>query len=256
MCRATLFDGEEHVLGGALERYTDEKFKNLLQDTEQSGSNNKDTSNLTKSASIMQPIQHSSISAPASSTPPPPPPPPPPFLINFGSMPPPPPPPPPPFLPFNFSDSNNQVSLNINKNTDKKSSIENLGNNNMNTSNRNNNTNSGTNQADQENKLPQQCVPKASSKMKQLIWSKIHPNRILGKQNLWTKFKSRFEEQSTTEAEKSVAYFQEIEEYFKTSENPRAESQYKDPNLKETKIWNSSEKVDNFKYKDAILSNI
>lgn len=222
VCRATVFDRDEHVIGVTLERYADEKFKNLLQEPEK---------NLVKpeSTAIMQSF----------TTPPPAPP-----------LPPPPPPPPPPFLPLNFfqetHNSNQQDCDNSNNNKkeiDNDTARNEAQNSTQNTENNQSNIITNINEIS-ELILPQQCVPKANTKMIKCIWSKIHPNRIIGKQNLWTKFTNRFEEQSTNDTDdKNVTYFQEIEEYFKTSENPRAEAQIKDPNLKETKIWNSSEKV-------------
>ncbi len=215
VCRATLLEDENNIVigGNALERYTDEKFKNLLNDL------NKEMQN--------QPI------------PPTPPPPPPPPLPTFLKI----PPPPPPFLSYIQNDTNSTNIINKSDTITQKTTTTSttISSNNFNT----NSTNLSLNQTESDENivLPQQCVPKANSKMKQLIWSKIHPNRILGRQNLWTKFKNRYEEQISTESDKNSAYFQEIEEYFKTSENPRAESQCKDPNLRENKIWNSSEKV-------------
>jgi len=224
VCRATLLEDENKIVlgGSALERYTDEKFKNLLNDL------NKE----------MHQQQHSILPT----CPPPPPPPPPPPLPTFLKI----PPPPPPFLSFiqNDTNKNSTSKFNNNKSTTPPTTttITNpatINNNNLNK----NSTNVNQIESDENIVLPQQCVPKANAKMKQLIWSKIHPNRILGRQNLWTKFKNRYEEQISTECDENLNYFQEIEEYFKTSENPRAESQCKDPNLRENKIWNSSEKV-------------
>lgn len=34
--------------------------------------------------------------------------------------------------------------------------------------------------------LPQQATPKPKSKMKTINWNKIHPNKVLGKHNIWT----------------------------------------------------------------------
>ena len=123
--------------------------------------------------------------------------------------------------------------------------------------------NSKSNQ--EQEKLPQQCVPKAQAKMKQLIWSKIQPNKILGKQSIWTRFKncdlfSALDRDQNTE-QKSLDnqqnFFQEIEEFFRTSENPRAEQQSKDPNLKENKsIWHSSEKINLLDNKRSLNINI
>ena len=112
-----------------------------------------------------------------------------------------------------------------------------------------------------EEKLPQQCVPKAQSKMKQFIWSKIQQDRIVGKQSIWTKFKSNyalneFYCETNSGADRDEGFFHEIEDFFKTSENPRAESQYKDPNLKETKVWNSSEKINLLDGKRSLNINI
>lgn len=37
-----------------------------------------------------------------------------------------------------------------------------------------------------ETVLPQQATPKPKSKMKTINWNKIHPNKVLGKRNIWT----------------------------------------------------------------------
>jgi hypothetical protein len=103
--------------------------------------------------------------------------------------------------------------------------------------------------SDEEKLLPQQCVPKPTNKMKQIIWSKIHPNRIIGQQNMWTKFKCEHENQKTLDrngiVEENPNYFHEIEEYFKLNEIvPKSEVELaKEANFKETKSWNNHEKV-------------
>jgi hypothetical protein len=113
-------------------------------------------------------------------------------------------------------------------------------------------------------KLPQQCVPKPHAKMKQLAWSKIHSNRIMGKENLWTKLKEHEQQSSSSNLSERMpillaedsSFFAEIEEFFKVSENPRAEAQFKDPNLRETKNWHSSEKINLLDSKRSLNINI
>jgi hypothetical protein len=101
----------------------------------------------------------------------------------------------------------------------------------------------------EEKLLPQQCVPKPTNKMKQVIWSKIHPNRIIGQQNMWTKFKCEHENQKIIDrnglVEENSNYFHEIEEYFKLNEIvPKSEVELaKEANFKETKSWHNHEKV-------------
>lgn len=97
-------------------------------------------------------------------------------------------------------------------------------------------------------KLPQQRVPKPSNKMRQLTWSKIPPNRIVGKENLWTKYLN----EEIVERE-NLTFFQEIEELFKTNDY----SQTKDLSLlKETKLWNSSDKINLLDSKRSLNINI
>ena len=84
VCRATLLEDENNIVigGNALERYTDEKFKNLLNDL------NKEMQN-----QLIPP------------TPPPPPPPPLPTFLKI-------PPPPPPFLSYIQNDTNSTNIIN------------------------------------------------------------------------------------------------------------------------------------------------
>lgn len=228
--RATLFDRDENVIGGALERYADEKFKLLISETNKEKMQQQqqlEQTQLNEQILELKELPQEALFLPPAPAPPAPPPPPP--L----------PPPPPPLLLLNFS----QEPFRQHHHVFAKDS-----------------TQSGSKVQYESNStddfiLPQQCVPKANTKMKQLIWSKIHPNRIIGKQNLWTKYKARIEEQ-LNDTDKNNMFFHEIEEYFKTSENPRAESQYKDPNLKETKVWNSSEKINLLDSKRSLNINI
>lgn len=237
VCRATLLDREEHTLSDALERYTEEKFNNLT-------------------------------------TKPPPPPPAPPLPSTVPA----PPPPPPPFSDTiftgcaNFSEElkNRSFQSEANKAIRQKAGADECTNNNNNadksTTALDNNKPNGPQAkaviAIIEEKLPQQCVPKAQTKMKQFIWSKIQQDRIVGKQSIWTKFKSNYStnefctSESNDNSDRDEGFFQEIEDFFRTSENPRAESQYKDPNLKETKIWHSSEKINLLESKRSLNINI
>jgi hypothetical protein len=149
--------------------------------------------------------------------------------------PPPPPPPPPPLPPQSFFKPQDLASLNNSLYSDEGK-------------NGSRHYEMNTVKQNSDIKLPQQCVPTPKMKMKQLTWSKIPPNRIIGKPNLWTKFlKSNHhnavdcnENNLTSDGQK---YFQMIEDFFKTSENPHAESHRKDPNLRENRIWTSNEKV-------------
>jgi hypothetical protein len=221
VCRATVFNKEENSLY-TLERYTDEKLKSLIGSTESGPSQ-----------------------IPAAPPLPPPPPPAPPM--------------PPSFLTSNKSRSiEEEISRSlksVNKLTNSEAGNIKSGLSGGNGSNlpRNNSNENGLSSIESV-KLPQQCVPKPHAKMKQLTWSKIHTNRIVGKENLWTKLKQADAETTksefkTSESERALllgedsSFFNEIEEFFKVSENPRAESQFKDPNLRETKNWHSSEKV-------------
>jgi hypothetical protein len=318
------------MIGGTLERYTEEKLKNLLltqtlteanklnetcaaRESSSTSSNSiklsesPSSTSSSSSFSIQSTSIHSSpISAATTSAPAPPPPPPPPPL--------------PPFLPplisfvsskikslddesyensksslsddtttnsstMNSSNiisiaSNHQNNTGVGSSSSYSSSNDNNSASNINSSQTTptgsaninfaclNNGNSSSNEViylnsnELNNKLPQQCVPKPSMKMKSLIWSKIHPNRIIGKQSLWTKFKSQYEQNGLLDYDtdctsvESLNYFQEIEEFFKTSENPRAESQCKEPNLRETKLWNSSEKINLLDSKRSLNINI
>jgi inverted formin-2 len=96
--------------------------------------------------------------------------------------------------------------------------------------------------------------------MKQLTWSKIPPQRIIGKQNLWTKFYSLSREplvyDEYSSSRESIQYFNAIEDYFKTSDNPNAEATRKDPNLKEHKMWTSNEKINLLDNKRSLNINI
>lgn len=89
--------------------------------------------------------------------------------------------------------------------------------------------------------------------MKQVIWSKIQPNKVIGKENIWTKYCEIFDSNDKSD---SNSFFQEIEELFKTRENPRAESYSKDLNLKEAKIWHSSEKINLLESKRSLNISI
>lgn len=212
-----MFDRDESMLGGTLERYAEEKLKNLLHND----SKNDDLK--TNEGSSQQ------------------------FLA------PPPPPPPPPPLPFSTS-SPNEARAKQNSSSPSKQTSSNTNSNNSTSSAHSAGRNSITgnqiefSSSSNENgvKLPQQCVPKPSIKMKPLVWSKIHTNRVVGKQNLWTRFKNEYEKNDLFEysdeaaSVESLNYFQEIEEYFKTCENSRVEVKYKEA---ETKLWNNSEKV-------------
>jgi hypothetical protein len=86
VCRATLLDREEHTLSDALERYTEEKFKNLM--------------------GLMSTKPFSPSPCPSPSLSPPPPAPPLPATIPT----PPPPPPPPPFSDAIFADAASQLN--------------------------------------------------------------------------------------------------------------------------------------------------
>lgn len=256
VCRATHFDRQDSTLIDTLERYTDKKFKCLL--------------NASPREVPVQKVQSSS----------------PPMQIT---QPPPPPPLPPPFfsgdlktkstqgcdhlenkngysdnqqIPGNFFFIFHYVLLiknhfifktlganhQLNQSISLKVSFSNLS--------QGNNSSprlaiQSTNNEKNSFKLPQQCVPKAQVKMKQLIWSKIQPDRVIGKQSIWTKFN-----QSTHEIQQRT-FFQGIEDFFKTSENPRAEQQSKDPTLKETKNWHSSaEKINLLDSKRSLNINI
>ena len=123
-----------------------------------------------------------------------------------------------------------------------------------------------------ELKLPQQCVPRPSIKMKSIAWSKIHPNRIVGKNNLWTRFNNLNTDDSLITLDPNASsveelnYFQEIEELFKTVENSGAANGSdansnsvnlsKDQNLREHKMWNSSEKINLLDSKRSLNINI
>jgi hypothetical protein len=213
VCRATVFNKEETCLH-TLERYADEKLKSLkIADDVNSKIKN-------------EPVQPASALAPPL---------------------PPPPPPPPPLPPcFNLKLKNkneeeesktiNEIKIKIKKNN----SIDNL-------------------KTNYEFKidLPQFCVPKPTHKMKQISWTKIHSNRILGKENIWTKFKHQNDEEhnqpSLSLPPEETNFFNEIEEFFKVGDNalmPETTTLicgFKDNNLikdlKETKNWHSSEKV-------------
>lgn len=233
VCRATLLDREEHTLSDALERYIEEKFNNLT------------------------------------ATKPPAPPPAPPLPNTI----PPPPPPPPPFSDTIFTsaagtDIFSEEVRNRSVQSESASQVVQIKDGTKQNTNKSTSNKANTSQAKPvvaiiEEKLPQQCVPKAQTKMKQFIWSKIQQDRIVGKQSIWTKFKSNYatnefytSESSNESTNRDEGFFQEIEDFFKTSENPRAESQYKDPNLKETKIWHSSEKINLLESKRSLNVNI
>jgi hypothetical protein len=220
VCRAVLFERDDRMLSDALERYTDEKFKSILNTTP------RDTA-----PQIQQPA--------AAQANMPPPPPPPPFLELIL---------PKKVLPPNelansktISDTepahqrqpkSPRIKLDNNLTTLKISAIE----------------ESGTACLQ---RLPQQQVPKAQVKMKQLIWSKIQPNRIVGNQSIWTK--------GSNVACREEAFFNEIEEFFKTSENLRAEPQAKDSCLNiSAKNWhyNSTEKINLLDNKRSLNVNI
>lgn len=228
VCRATVFDRDESMIGGTLERYSEEKFKNLLHETQNSTSNlNNKNSDTNQTDNLIAKNEISSQQ----------------FLA------PPPPPPPPPPLPFNTSSANEPKNKQNISNTKQSNTNTNLSNSAHSTARNSITCNqidfSGSNN-DNGIKLPQQCVPKPSIKMKPLVWSKIHTNRVVGKQNLWTKFKNEYEKNDFFEysdeaaSVESLNYFQEIEEYFKTCENSRVEVKLKEA---ETKLWNNSEKV-------------
>ena len=227
MYRATVFNKEENSVY-TLERYADNKLISItLNESNQTESLK---SHVSKSNSI--------------------------FTVASPLPPPPAPPLPPSILSFNVSSSKKSIESQISDSL-KQTKLSNIGtiktpNNTQQSSgklNLNDNINLNGNDSQIEfdsEKLPQQCVPKPHSKMKQLAWSKIHSNRIIGKENLWTRFK---QQQNEADSESQILlsddaeFFNEIEELFKISENPRAETQCKEANLKETKNWNSSEKV-------------
>ncbi len=251
VCRATVFDRDESTIHTTLDRYAEEKFKILMN------SSNKIGSFEIKPCSVSTSTTSLNISSPS---------------IAASAQPPPPPPPPPPTL---LANEQNQ-----NRTSDKKGLIEGSFKQ-LNPTNQvqvetnfpaKNSTNMKTeSNSDLKNieiipeaandlaeKLPQQCVPKPNSKVKQLIWSKIHPNRLRGKESIWTKFKDQFEQAHCESiGEDSNYYFKEIEEYFKVSENPRAESiEQKESNLRDTRLWNSSEKINLLDSKRSLNINI
>jgi hypothetical protein len=97
-------------------------------------------------------------------------------------------------------------------------------------------------------KLPQQCVPKGNLKMKQLTWSKIPSNRIVGKQNIWTKYLKKFEHPTEIYEEdeilqESMTYFKTVEDFFKLNEIHSKDESKKDNQGLKDKTWHSAEKV-------------
>ena len=180
-------------------------------------------------------------------------------LTSSSNLIPPPPPPPPPFSFKLFSSPDNLKkkpsfkssqfidNITTDQMTHIKDTDESKENNNLFKEERKNDSGYSFSQL----KLPQQRVPKSQSKMKQLIWSKIQPNRIIGKENIWTRHCEIINDESH-----SNICFQEIEELFKTSQNPRAESQSKELNLKEAKVWHSSEKINLLDNKRSLNINI
>jgi len=221
VCRAALFDKDDRKLSDALERYTDEKFKSLQ--------------NLTSHETNPQNQEVAPVKPPM-----------------------PPPPPPPPFSELILL----KKKSNANVSTKDKSPIDN------NSAEAIQQSQSKSSKLSLENrslklsmlddpeatklqKLPQQVVPKAQVKMKQLIWSKIQSNRIMGNQSIWTK--------GSNVTCREEAFFNKIEEFFKTSENPRAESQTKEPTLNiSAKNWhyNSMEKINLLENKRSLNVNI
>jgi hypothetical protein len=100
-------------------------------------------------------------------------------------------------------------------------------------------------------KLPQQCVPKGNLKMKQLTWSKIPSNRIVGKQNIWTKYIKKFEQPTEIYEEdailqESMTYFKTVEDFFKLNEIHSKDESKKDNQGLKDKTWHSAEKVYSF----------
>ena len=114
-------------------------------------------------------------------------------------------------------------------------------------------------------------MPKPSRKLRPLAWSKVNPSRVIGKQNVWTKFQSGSLSAlaaTPTEAQLSSSntdnYFRQIEELFMSSSSSSASAtaaansssrggadsfntssnQAKDLTFRETtKNWHNSEKV-------------
>jgi hypothetical protein len=110
-------------------------------------------------------------------------------------------------------------------------------------------------------KLPQQCVPKPLFKMKQLTWSIIPSNRIVGKSNLWTKFES--EKQSsvinldTSEPDSdSVGYYRKIQEFFKTHEEQIEKRDLVKKELRDNRISISMEKINLLDNRRSLNINI
>jgi hypothetical protein len=132
---------------------------------------------------------------------------------------------------------------------------------------------------DNENdELPQQTVPRPNYKMKQLIWSKIHPNRIInGKQNIWTKFKNRINlncllfnddnnKNDNFANRQDDSYLNQIEDLFKITTTTKTTivdnlRQFESINLNQkdqslNRLWSSSEKINLIDTKRSLNINI
>jgi hypothetical protein len=84
--------------------------------------------------------------------------------------------------------------------------------------------------------------------MKQLTWSKIPSNRIVGKQNIWTKYLKKFEHPTEIFEEdeilqESMTYFKTVEDFFKLNEIHSKDESKKDNQGLKDKTWHSAEKV-------------
>lgn len=84
--------------------------------------------------------------------------------------------------------------------------------------------------------------------MKQLTWSKIPSNRIVGKQNIWTKFINKFDQpteiyEADATLHESMTYFKTVEDLFKLNENLSKDDSKKDSQGLKEKLWHSAEKV-------------
>jgi len=65
------------------------------------------------------------------------------------------------------------------------------------------------NKPQQDIKLPQLETPKPKNKMKTLAWGKLAPNKIFGKNNIWTKVAKTFEKEK-----QSMIDFNDMEQHF------------------------------------------